>query len=86
MPDPQANLNAIDERTHTLYAADPYGNTISVINTATCNATDTTGCGESHAKDHNRLLSGAAAATTRPRTRSIPPTAAHLTSSRINSA
>jgi DNA-binding beta-propeller fold protein YncE len=44
MPDPQANLDAIDEITHTLYASDPFGNTISVINTATCNATNTTGC------------------------------------------
>ena len=46
MPDPQANLNAIDETTHTLYAADPFGDTISVINTATCNGTDTAGCGK----------------------------------------
>jgi DNA-binding beta-propeller fold protein YncE len=46
MPDPQANLDAIDETTHTLYAADPFGNTISVINTATCNASVTSGCGD----------------------------------------
>jgi DNA-binding beta-propeller fold protein YncE len=42
---PGANVGAIDEATHTLYAADeaPSG-TLAVINTATCNATDTTGC------------------------------------------
>jgi DNA-binding beta-propeller fold protein YncE len=43
--DPGANVGAIDEATHTLYAADeaPSG-TLAVIDTATCNATDTTGC------------------------------------------
>jgi DNA-binding beta-propeller fold protein YncE len=48
---PQANVNAIDDTTHTLYAGnvitdlsfDP-GTTISVINIAHCNATDTSGC------------------------------------------
>jgi DNA-binding beta-propeller fold protein YncE len=48
---PQANLDAIDDATHTLYAGnvvtglsfDP-GDTISVINIAHCNATDTSGC------------------------------------------
>jgi DNA-binding beta-propeller fold protein YncE len=48
---PQANLDAIDDATHTLYAGnvitglsfDP-GNTISVIDIAHCNATDTSGC------------------------------------------
>jgi YVTN family beta-propeller protein len=48
---PQANLDAIDDTTHTLYAGnviqdlsfDP-GDTISVINIAHCNATDTSGC------------------------------------------
>jgi DNA-binding beta-propeller fold protein YncE len=44
MPHPQPNLAAIDDTTHTLYASDPFGNTISVINTATCNAGDTAGC------------------------------------------
>ncbi len=48
---PQANLDAIDDTTHTLYAgnvvtdlsSDP-GTTISVIDIAHCNATDTSGC------------------------------------------
>jgi DNA-binding beta-propeller fold protein YncE len=45
MPDPQANVGAIDEATHTLYAADesPSG-TVAVINTAACNASHTAGC------------------------------------------
>ena len=45
MPDPQANVGAIDPATHTLYASDesPSG-TLAVINTATCNAGDTAGC------------------------------------------
>jgi DNA-binding beta-propeller fold protein YncE len=45
MPDPQANVGAIDQATHTLYASDesPAG-TLAVINTATCNATHTAGC------------------------------------------
>jgi DNA-binding beta-propeller fold protein YncE len=44
-PDPQANVGAIDDSTHTLYASDesPTG-TLMVINTATCNVTDTSGC------------------------------------------
>ena len=58
MPDPQANLNAIDETTHTLYAADPYGNTISVINTATCNATDTPGAGKPRQRSQPASLRG----------------------------
>lgn len=40
----QANVGAIDDETHTLYASDPFGNTISVINIAHCKASDTTGC------------------------------------------
>ena len=50
MPDAQANLDAIDDTTHTLWAADPFGNTVSVIDTATCNATNTTGCGKATPK------------------------------------
>jgi DNA-binding beta-propeller fold protein YncE len=37
---------SIDEATHTLYASDPFSNTVSVINTATCNATHTAGCAQ----------------------------------------
>ena len=44
MPHKQANVGAIDHTTHTLYASDPSGNTISVINIAHCKAADTTGC------------------------------------------
>jgi DNA-binding beta-propeller fold protein YncE len=46
MKDPQANVKAgsIDEATHTLYASDPFSDTTSVINTASCNATHTAGC------------------------------------------
>ena len=62
MPDPQANLNAIDETTHTLYAADPFGDTISVINTAHVQRDRHRRLRERHAKDHHRLLSGTAAA------------------------
>jgi DNA-binding beta-propeller fold protein YncE len=43
---PQANVGTVDHATHTLYAADPFAGTVSVINTATCNATDTTGCAD----------------------------------------
>lgn len=45
MPDPGANVGAIDKATHTLYAADeaPSG-TLAVINIAACNATRTAGC------------------------------------------
>ncbi len=45
MPDPGANVGAIDQATHTLYASNgsPSG-TVAVINTATCNATHTAGC------------------------------------------
>jgi len=47
MPDPGANVGAIDQATHTLYASDgsPSG-TVAVINTATCNATTTSGCAQ----------------------------------------
>lgn len=41
---PMANVGAVDDATHTLYASDPTGGTIAVINTATCNASNTTGC------------------------------------------
>jgi DNA-binding beta-propeller fold protein YncE len=46
MADPDANVGAIDDTTHTLYASDPYGRTVSVLNTATCNAADTRGCAD----------------------------------------
>lgn len=39
-----AEVGAIDATNHTLYAADPSAGMISLINTATCNAADTTGC------------------------------------------
>lgn len=44
MPDPQANLGGLDLGDHTLYASDPYSDTISVINTETCNAARPAGC------------------------------------------
>jgi DNA-binding beta-propeller fold protein YncE len=44
MLDPMAAIGAVDDATHTLYASDSYRTTVSVINTATCNASDTTGC------------------------------------------
>jgi YVTN family beta-propeller protein len=44
MADPDANVGAIDDATHTLYVSDPYSDTISVIDTATCNAKRTAGC------------------------------------------
>jgi DNA-binding beta-propeller fold protein YncE len=57
--DPQANVGAVDHGSHTLYAADPFadtvyapnagagfsGDTVSVINGAACNGTDHSGCG-----------------------------------------
>jgi DNA-binding beta-propeller fold protein YncE len=46
MADPNANVGAIDDTTHTLYASDPYGRAVSVINISTCNAADTTGCAD----------------------------------------
>ncbi len=39
----------IDDATHTLYVADALSNTVSVINAATCNANDTSGCGQTPA-------------------------------------
>jgi DNA-binding beta-propeller fold protein YncE len=39
-----ADVGALDETTHTLYAAGPNAGTVFVINTATCNATHTAGC------------------------------------------
>jgi DNA-binding beta-propeller fold protein YncE len=44
MADPEANTGAIDQATHTLYASDPFTDTVSIINTATCNAAHTAGC------------------------------------------
>ena len=46
MKDPQANVGSISDSTHTLYASDPLSDTVAVINTAACNATDTAGCGD----------------------------------------
>ena len=43
---------AVDQRTHTVYVADwggGSGNTVSVINAATCNATNHSGCGQTPA-------------------------------------
>jgi DNA-binding beta-propeller fold protein YncE len=44
IPHPQANVGAIDHATGTLYASDPFSGKVSVISTASCNATDTAGC------------------------------------------
>ena len=44
MPDPMAAMGAIDDATHTLYVSESFRAAVAVINTATCNATDTTGC------------------------------------------
>ena len=41
-----AEVGAVDETTHTLYATDPPSGTVAVINTATCNTNDTTGCAQ----------------------------------------
>jgi len=46
VPDPQANVGAVDHATHTLYASDPVAGTVAVINTATCNAQRTSGCAD----------------------------------------
>ena len=46
----EANLGAIDDLTHTLYASNPLSDTIAVINTATCNASDTAGCAQQRVK------------------------------------
>ena len=42
--DPEANVGDIDQATHTLYASDPFSDTVSIIDTATCNAAHTAGC------------------------------------------
>jgi len=39
-------IMAVDQATDTVYVPDSNGNTVSVINGATCNATDTAGCGQ----------------------------------------
>jgi DNA-binding beta-propeller fold protein YncE len=41
-----AKVGAIDDANHTLYAADGTAGTLSLVNTATCNAADTTGCSD----------------------------------------
>jgi DNA-binding beta-propeller fold protein YncE len=48
MTDPDANVGAIDDTTHTLYASNPFpsSDTVAVINTATCNARHTSGCAD----------------------------------------
>ena len=43
---PMANVGAVDDATHTLYAADPPAGTAVVINTSTCNARNTAGCAQ----------------------------------------
>jgi len=44
MADPQANMSDVIQSTHTLYASDPFSDTVSVIDTAACNAHHTAGC------------------------------------------
>ncbi len=44
MTSSQANVGSIDHATHTLYASNPLSDTVAVINTATCNAENTTSC------------------------------------------
>src|SRR5262249_56309905 len=41
-----ANVGAIDEATHPLYAAAPPSRDVFMINPAACNATDTAGCAQ----------------------------------------
>jgi DNA-binding beta-propeller fold protein YncE len=41
---PQANLGAIDQSTHTLYAADTFADTLWAIDIKHCSAKDTSGC------------------------------------------
>jgi DNA-binding beta-propeller fold protein YncE len=43
-PHQQANLGALDPTTHTLYASDAFGNTVTAIDTSVCNAINTLGC------------------------------------------
>jgi len=49
MADPEANVGtqSFDPATHTLYASDPSSDTVSVIDTAACNAHHTAGCSAS---------------------------------------
>jgi DNA-binding beta-propeller fold protein YncE len=47
VPDPGANVGAIDPATHTLYAADSSSGNVFMINAATCNAEHTGGCAAS---------------------------------------
>jgi DNA-binding beta-propeller fold protein YncE len=44
-PDTGSSLGAVDDATHTLYVADSTAGTLRVIDTATCNAGNTAGCG-----------------------------------------
>jgi DNA-binding beta-propeller fold protein YncE len=46
MGHPMAEVGAVDDATHTVYAADPAAGTVAVINTATCNAANTAGCAQ----------------------------------------
>ncbi len=62
MADPQANVGAIDGATHTLYAADPFGNTISAINIAHCYGLRHHGLLRGRADDYGRSRSGIARA------------------------
>ena len=43
---PIANVSAVDDATHTLYAADPTAGTVAAINTGTCNVHHTSGCAQ----------------------------------------
>jgi DNA-binding beta-propeller fold protein YncE len=45
IPGADANVGSVDDATHTLYASNPFGDKVEVIDTATCNASDTSGCG-----------------------------------------
>ncbi len=45
---PSDALGAIDDSTHTLYASDPSDGSVSIINTANCNASITAGCRGPH--------------------------------------
>jgi DNA-binding beta-propeller fold protein YncE len=67
----QANMGAgsLDEATHTLYASNPFSDTVAVINTATCNATNTVGCAHPPPLIKVGLNSGAPALN--PATRSL---------------
>src|SRR5262249_40327837 len=41
-------FGALDEQTHTLYVDNLFDGTISMVDTATCNAANTSGCGGTH--------------------------------------